>query len=277
MRIGFHLPLRGWHDLITHALSLQCQCLQIFSHNPRSWSGFRRIILTEVFEFQRELKKAGISPLIIHSSYLVNLASPQFGEKSIRLLLKELEWGEKVGAEYLVFHPGSGEEEIFLKNLKLLLQNYTGKIKILIENTSGGGRKLGGQLEEIERWLKHLPDPRLGFALDTAHAFQQGYEISSSQGMKIFLKKIEEKIGKKLLLLHLNDSLSPCGSHRDRHWHIGEGRIGKESLSTLLKLLMHKDLPVIMETPGIGTEKDFQNLRKIKQILKEISLDRQEK
>ncbi len=257
MRIGFHIPIsRGWKKAVSYAQSLGCQTMQVFSHNPRSWGGF-----SQAKEVKLLLPAAGIKPLIIHAAYVVNLASSKYGEKSRALLLRERARGKEWGADFLVFHPGSGEREILYRNLEILSQHFSSPPYLTIENTSGGGRRLGKELREIEEILRLFP--YLRFCLDTAHLFQQGCNLASARGRRHLFRSLEGKIGEeKLAMVHLNDSLSPLSSHFDRHWHIGRGRIGEQGMREILRAFFPRDIAVIMETPGIGSEMDRINMQK---------------
>ncbi len=262
--MGFHIPLaKGWKKAITYAESLGCECIQVFPHNPRSWE----ITSKDTFPVREALLSRGIRPLIIHASYLVNLASARFGERSLKLLKEEIRRGKEWGAEFLVFHAGSGDIEVLRENLKKLRDDK--RIKLLVENTAGGGKRVGRFVEEIEYLLNTFPS--LGFCLDTAHAFQAGYDLSSPRGVKDFFQKIEKSIGlEKVKLLHFNDSLTPSASFLDRHAHLGEGYIGGRGLREILCYFLGRNIPVIMETPGIGTSWDRSNMGYIRELLKEI-------
>jgi len=261
LRIGFHIPLSGgWRKAVDYACLLGCQTMQVFSHNPRSWGGF-----SEGKNVKLLLHAANIKPLIIHSAYIVNLASLKYGEKSRELLLKEREKGKRWGAEFLVFHPGSGDKKTLYQNLEILSQHFSSPPYLTIENTSGGGRRLGKDLREIEEILCLFP--YLRFCLDTAHLFQQGYNLASRRGRRHLFRFLGEKIGEeKLAIVHLNDSLTPLSSHFDRHWHIGRGKIGERGMQEMLREFSRRDIAVIMETPGIGSEMDRINMQKARAL-----------
>jgi len=262
LRIGFHIPIsRGWKKAVDYAQSLGCQTVQVFSHNPRSWGGF-----SKEEDVKALLHEANIKPLIIHSAYIVNLASIKYGEKSRELLLKEREKGKEWGAEFLVFHPGSGEKKLLYRNLEILSENFSSPPYLTIENTSGGGRRLGKDLREIEEALRLFP--YLRFCLDTAHLFQQGFNIASSRGRRYLFCFLDRRIGdERIKIIHFNDSLTPLSSHLDRHWDIGEGRIGRKGMREILKEFSQREVSLIMETPGIGSEKDRVNMRKLLALL----------
>jgi len=261
LRIGFHIPLsRGWCKAVDYACSLGCQTMQVFSHNPRSWGGF-----SEEKGVKSLLHAAHIKPLIIHSAYIVNLASSKYGEKSCELLLRERARGKEWGADFLVFHPGSGDKKTLYQNLENLSPHFSSPPYLTIENTSGGGRRLGKDLREIEEILCLFP--HLRFCLDTAHLFQQGCNLASRRGRRHLFRFLGGKVGKeKLAIVHLNDSLTLLSSHFDRHWHIGRGRIGERGMKELLKEFSHRDIAVIMETPGIGSEMDRINMQKARAL-----------
>ena len=266
MKVGFHVPLsKGWPRAISYAKELKCETIQVFSHNPRSWNCFS----LHRFPVKVELEKENISPLIIHSAYVVNLASSKFGKRSIELLVKEACMGREWGAKYLVIHPGSGPLEVLIRNLEKLPKFL--EIEVLIENTSGGKSRRGQNIEELTQIFQRFPS--LGFCLDTAHAFQSGYDISSREGVREFFQIIEKFIGlERLKIVHLNDSLTPLGSHIDRHAHLGQGYIGAEGLREVLRYLKERglEIPLIMETPGIGSFMDEENMKIVKSWLENL-------
>ncbi len=264
MKIGFHVPIgKGWEKAISYAESTGCETIQAFCHNPRSWEGFsKKKGIKEI------ISKSRIKPLILHSAYVVNLASSLYGEKSVELLLREREKGKEWGAEYLIFHPGSGEKEILYKNLEKLSGDFSTPPYLTVENSSGG-KKLGKTLSEIEEVL--LKFPFLRFCLDTAHLFQEGGDFSSGEGReKIFSTLSKEIFKRRIKVLHLNDSLTPLSSHIDRHYHIGKGKIGEEGMREIIRYFLNKEIYLIMETPGIGSKWDFINMKKVKSIIEEI-------
>jgi deoxyribonuclease-4 len=140
---------------------------------------------------------------------------------------------------------------------------------LLLENTAGQGTEIGYSFEHLRRILDGVQDrKRMGICLDTAHAFEAGYDLSGKEGIEQALESFDRTIGlKRLHLLHLNDSKTPLGSRKDRHWHIGEGYIGKEGFRQLINHPSIRTLPGIMETPRKDTVEDLKNMRVIRSLM----------
>lgn len=123
---------------------------------------------------------------------------------------------------------------------------------LLLENTAGAGSLVGKNFKELGSILNSVDSNRLGVCLDTAHAFEYGYDIRENGGLESMIKEIEDNIGiGKLKAIHLNDSLTDFSSNRDRHAEYGEGLIGEEGLTRLINHPKLKHLPFIMETPKL--------------------------
>ncbi|MBD3286756.1 deoxyribonuclease IV, partial [candidate division WOR-3 bacterium] len=237
-----------------------CETIQIFTASNKSW--YRPPIdETKTDSFKKKLDEYEISPLVIHLFYLPNIASPdrKLLERSRQALIKELNRSSKLGAAYLVLHPGAYREATAKEGLRtvassldyVIAKSPGNKVKILIENTAGSGTQLGSEFVEIaEIFSLTRQTYPLGICLDTAHAFQNGYPIDTKQGLQSTLDEFDRLIGlEKLHLLHLNDSKTPAGSKVDRHWHIGKGKIGVDAFERIINHPMLKHLPAIMETP----------------------------
>jgi deoxyribonuclease-4 len=278
MKFGFHVSIQGGLSrAVARAKALECECLQIFSRSPRSWN-IKQLAAEEVISFKQELSQAAIAPCVIHTPYLLNLCAEEkeILHKSRRALVQDLKRAELIGADYVVVHMGTRKTNSEAQALDLMTQsiNYVWEsagpsgIKLLLENTSGGGGKLGYSFKHFRRILELAGEKnKLGFCLDTAHLFQAGYDIKTRQGLKKTLKEFEEEVGlERLFLLHLNDSLTPLGSGYDRHWHIGRGFIGKRGFKHILHHPLLKNLPVIMETPKKSDDDDLMNMRVVRRL-----------
>jgi deoxyribonuclease-4 len=138
-----------------------------------------------------------------------------------------------------------------------------------MENTAGQGSEIGYHFEQIKRIIEGVEDnKRLGVCLDTAHTFEAGYNLSSKDGFERTLENFDQTVGlKRLHLFHLNDSKTPLGSRKDRHWHIGEGYIGMEGFRNLVNHPLLRQLPGIMETPRKDTVEDLKNMKVIKSLV----------
>jgi len=275
-RVGFHVPIsKGLPNAVAYAEGLGCSTMQFFSHNPRSWQ-HKSFCEEERGEFIKNLEQTDISPLFIHASYLIQLASEKdrIYNSSIRALIEELSIADYLGVPYVIVHAGgfSNENGSSVRRvsdaIEEVLLNHRGKVALLIENTSGG-KRIGGDLEEIAEIVHNVQDDRrIGICLDTAHLYQAGYSLSTQKDVMNLVGVLEDSsLCGKIQLLHVNDSLTPRGSKVDRHAHIGEGYIGKRGLKNILHHPLFHSLPFIMETPGIGTDADRENMRRLKELL----------
>jgi deoxyribonuclease-4 len=283
MRIGIHTSIAG--DLaqsLDIARKLGCNALQIFSTSPRMWArpSRGRIPDVDAARFRERRAELGLGPLVIHGNYLINLASPEpvLRVRSIQAFHDELVRAVALGADFLVAHPGStrgasagqgvagiaGALRQAARGIKL------NGLRILLENTSGMGTAVGASFEELAVILDAVPDLPLGVCLDTAHAFEAGYDIRSAAGLERTLQTIERTVGlERIFIVHVNDSKTPRGSRMDRHEHIGRGRIGLEAFRRILNhplLAPHGSQGLagrafILETPIDRPGDDRRNVR----------------
>jgi len=277
LRLGIHMPLKkGFAYNARRLKEIGGETVQIFSGNPSGWKP-PSISEEEIKERSMLLKQLAIYPLIIHTAYLINLASAneETYDKSINLLRETLRQAKLHDAPYVVLHAGShggkGMEKGMQKIIEALkgeLSSWPEKVMLLLENTAGGGSSLGGYIKYIGEIVRNLPEIPLGLCLDTAHAWGAGYNMASEKGIDQLLKEVEREMGlDRLKLIHANDTGVEIGSFRDRHHHIGEGKIGLAGFKALFKKVWSQDLPVILETPEMGTDKDKQNLETLRSCL----------
>ncbi|HAS54354.1 MAG TPA: hypothetical protein DCS42_09620 [Nitrospiraceae bacterium] len=279
MRIGFHVSISGGFSLaVQRAYESGCTTMQIFSRNPRGWT-VKPMDQADVAEFKRLREQWDIGPVFVHTNYLINLASkkPDLYAKSIEQFVIDLERTEKLGAEYLVTHLGSAsgqEEEWMIEQvaaaLNMAMKLHPLKATILLENTAGEKGDMGYRLEQVRQGMDRLKDPsKVGLCYDTCHGFAAGYDIRTKQGVDALAGVIEGTVGlDRLRGVHLNDCLRDFDSRVDRHWHIGEGKIGEEGFRLFLNHPAFRDVPKIMETPKETEEDDPKNLRVVKKLMK---------
>jgi len=262
MKIGVHVSSAGNIDLaIDRAVGLGCNTFQIFISNPRGW---RPTVIPEkdIEAFRLKYKAANIEGAVAHSIYLINMASPNeyLREQSIESLISGLINTQKLGLAGLVTHIGShqgdglevGTERV-VDCLSQILSDATCCANLLLENTAGAGNLVGKTISEIGDIIRQIDNPRIGFCLDTAHAFEYGYELHTEAGLEKLVAEIETEIGiDKLGAIHLNDSMTELGSNRDRHETYGMGHIGEAGMTRLINHPKLRDKPFIMETPDIG-------------------------
>lgn len=280
MRFGFHVSIAGgFTNVIERANRLGCETVQIFTASNKQW---KRTPLDPdvVAGFRASLKEAQLHPLTVHLFYLPNLATPdeELLERSRQALSAELGRSSILGADFLVLHPGAfknsnmdeGISRVATSLNQAISSATTKKVKILVENTSGGGTRLGGSFDDLARIIEGVgKKDSVGICLDTAHAFQAGYPLHTSKGLEETLAQIDHLIGlEKLLLLHLNDSKTPLGSNNDRHWHIGKGEMGIQAFRRIINHPELKHLSAVMETPS-APGGDVRNMAMVKKLREE--------
>ncbi len=278
MKLGFHVSISGGFSLsVQRAFELGCTCMQIFSRNPRGWT-VKSLDWNDIAEFKKLREQWSIGPVFVHTNYLINLASqkPDLYEKSIEQLVVDLERTEQLGAEYLVTHLGSasGKDAEWMiervsRALNLAMRLHPPQATILLENTAGEKGDIGYELEQVQEVISSLDDARnIGVCYDTCHGFAAGYDIRSKKDVDALAKKIDVTVGlKRLKGMHVNDCLREFGSHVDRHWHIGEGKVGLDGFKILLNHPAFKDVPKIMETPKETEDDDPRNMKTVKSLI----------
>jgi len=235
--------------------------MQIFTRNQRQWSP-RPIPDEEVAQFRAERERTGIGPNMSHASYLVNLATmkPEQEEKSVAAMVDEVRRAQSLGVEYLVFHPGSARDSDPATGMKLVAARLDRVIEeaggdesvtILLENTAGQGATLGADFRQLGEMIGMCNYPhRLGVCIDTCHAFAAGYDYSTPEAYERMMDGLIAAVTvDKIRAFHINDSLRPFDSRKDRHAGIGEGEIGVEPLVHFLKDPRFVDHPATLETP----------------------------
>jgi deoxyribonuclease IV len=280
MRFGFHVSISGGFSLaVQRAHELGCSTMQIFSRNPRGWT-VKPLDNDDIAEFKRLREQYDIGPVFVHTNYLINLASSKADlyERSVEQFVIDLERTEHLGAEYLVTHLGSasGQEPEWMIDrvagaLNMAMRLHAPQATILLENTAGEKGDVGYSFEQVSEVIARLRSKdKIGICYDTCHGFAAGYDVRTKQGVDSVAKKIEETVGlEKLKGMHLNDCLRDFGSRVDRHWHIGEGKIGEEGFRALVNHKAFRDIPKIMETPKETEEDDPRNMKRIRSLVKE--------
>ena len=254
MSVAGGLPLA-----IARAQLHGCETLQIFSKNASQWRA-RPLPPAEIAAFRDAAKATGITPIVAHASYLINLAttSEALRAQSIAALGEEVDRAEALGLLGVVLHPGARlaapvEQALSLISSALeevLKAQPRGKTMILLEHTAGQGSTMGASFEEIAAMIDGVRSRRrLGVCLDTCHLLASGYNVCSDDGYNATFQSFDTLIGlDRLKVFHLNDSKKPCMSRVDRHEHIGKGCIGVEPFRRLLNDPRFAHLPMILET-----------------------------
>lgn len=276
-RYGFHVSIAGGIPLaVGRAEELGCTTMQVFSHSPRSWK-LTDISKADSEAFKKSRRKSGITPLFVHTSYLINLASANDAlyAKSIDALRTEMLRADTLGAEYVVTHLGSASGSPAMGAMSRVaaaigrtLAGLKVKPRLLLENTAGESGDVGSRFEDMAWIMEHSGIKDIGVALDTCHAFGAGYDLKHKKGLEELIKAIDNAFGlDKVKLVHLNDSKFPLGSHKDRHEHIGKGMLGRAAFRMLLNHPRLRDLPFVMETPKTAPDDDARNMSVVKTLL----------
>ena len=275
--LGAHLSIAGGLSEAVHrAGDLKCTALQLFTKNASTWKE-RDLSGTDITAYKAAVEKTGISHMATHTSYLINLASPDRskGFKSRHALACELRRASLLGIPYVVMHPGAhmgcGELE-GIRRLTDAINQVFHKVadsttRLLLETTAGQGTSLGHRFEHIAEMLQAIDcQERIGVCIDTAHIFAAGYDIRNRTAYIRTMDEFENVIGMRHLhLFHLNDSKKNLGSRVDRHEHIGRGSIGIECFRLIMNDDRFRTVPKIIETPKSGDGKiwDRQNLNRL--------------
>jgi deoxyribonuclease-4 len=292
-KVGFHVSIAGGiSNSISNALDLGCNTFQIFSRNPRGWYA-KSIKNKDTQDFKENLAretKIKNNSVFLHMPYLPNLSSSNKAiyQKSLDVLAEEVERCRLLSIPYLVLHLGShqgkgqtsGIDQI-VKAIESVLHKekndskYKDKVILLLENSAGQKNSVGSKFEEIRLILDKISSSYgkkyIGICLDTCHAFAAGYDLRSKNAVDKSLDEFDKIIGIKeqLKLVHLNDSKDNLNSGRDRHEHIGLGKIGLKGFEAFLrrKSIISK-VPLIMETPVDSTRDNSDNLKAVLKIIK---------
>ncbi len=274
LTMGTHMSIAdGIAKTAENVVKMEANTMQIFSRNPRG-SGYRNYSREETERFWNIKKENNFGPLLAHAPYTMNLASPKEAtyEFACMVIKEDIARMDALGMEAIVFHPGShtgiGAEAGIQKIIAGLNQAITGKerITVLLETMSGKGTEIGASFEELKAIRDGAVHPeRIGICLDTCHVFSAGYDIVHN--LDGVLEEFDRILGLGLLrAIHLNDSLMPFGSHKDRHAVIGEGEIGMEALLGVLRHPQLRGLPFYLETP-LDDAGHKEEIRRIKERL----------
>ncbi|MCI0540064.1 MAG: deoxyribonuclease IV [Verrucomicrobiales bacterium] len=281
--LGAHMSIAGgYHLAVQEAHRCTCDCVQLFTKNNNQWRA-KEITAEEAGQFQQALAKLSITHPLSHSSYLINLASPDdaLWEKSTEGMAVELRRAEQLGIPYVVVHPGShttSSEEEGLARIALALDMIHKllprvKAQVLLEITAGQGTNLGWKFSHLADILGRVAKPqRVGICFDTCHAFAAGYDLRDRKTYLAMWREFDELLGlERLKAIHLNDSKRELGSRIDRHEHIGRGCIGLEGFRHLLTDRRFRDVPMYLETPKENPDEepwDVVNLRTLRELVR---------
>lgn len=272
MHIGCHVSVAGGIiNAPERARDLGCEVMQIFTRPPQG--GKAPILTNEIIkEFKLQATSHKLQDFYIHTPYYINFASGnnriRYG--SVAVVREELERGTLLGAKYVMTHLGSGKDlgkiEAIKKTAEMLqktLADYTGTTKLLIENSAGAGEILGDDLKEIAEIIKLANNSAIaGVCLDTQHSFASGYDWRDFEKTS---QRIDQELGwEKIKLLHANDSQTEYGSHKDRHEHIGGGKIGLEAFEKIVNFAQKNKIDLLCETEQGKVLEDIQKLKNLR-------------
>jgi deoxyribonuclease-4 len=256
-----------------------CACIQIFTRSSRQWAA-KPYPAEEIAAFKQARKETGISIVVAHDSYLINLGAPDelLRKKSLDAFADELQRCEALEIPYLISHPGAhmgaGEEagiRTIAQSIDRAHQACAGcKVKIALEITAGQGSVLGCKFEQMARIFDAVKESdRLRLCFDTEHAFAAGYDLRSDEGYAQAFDELDRHIGlKRLVAFHINDSIKPLNSRVDRHEHIGKGHLGLETFRRLVNDSRFAGVPMCLETePGPDMKDITADLRQLEKLL----------
>lgn len=259
----------GLHAACRAGKAEGCEVIQIFTHSSRSW-GEKPLDDEQIRLWEAAVRETGVQPLMVHDSYLINIASPKkrILGLSLKTLEDEIRRADRLGIPYLVMHPGAhlgqGEDralDLIVEGvLKVLDKTAPSRVRILLENTAGQGTTVGYRFEHLRRILDGVNrTDRMGVCLDTCHLFTSGYDISTKDGYHRTFGGFGETVGFEWLkAFHLNDSRKPLGSRVDRHEHIGLGHLGTPPFQWLLEDDRFRELAGVLETPVRENRRTFK-------------------
>jgi deoxyribonuclease-4 len=278
LRLGVHTSIVGGiSQSVERAVSLRCTTMQIFSHNPRQWKHYP-LSEEEAERFKTLRHYHDITPVFIHASYLINLASfsNRLQKKSIKLLSYELMNADMLGAEYVVLHTGSAassdEKKARMRAVRGIVKAVRAheyRARLLLENTAGERGDITSSIATLADIINACRSEVIGgICIDTCHAFSSGYDVRTREGIEKLMVELKTSIGlDKLKLVHVNDSKRPLASRIDRHEHIGKGFIGTRGFKNILSDKRIANVPKILETPKKSENDDKANIRRIIRII----------
>ena len=281
MLFGAHESIAGGvFNAIYYGQQATCDTVQIFNKSNSQWKA-KLLTDEEVEQYFDAIKETGVTVTCSHTSYLINIASPNraLQNKSWRALKEEMERCQRLQIPNLVMHPGShvgsGEKPGLTRvarNINKLFDALPdNSVTLCLETTAGQGSNLGHTFEELAFIIDRVEDKnRIGVCADTCHIFAAGYPISDPADYRKTIAQFDALIGlDKLKVIHVNDSKKPFGSRRDRHEHLGKGEIGLEAFRNLVNDRRLKKVPLILETPkGKELVEDIENLKILRSLVK---------
>jgi deoxyribonuclease IV len=260
MLIGAHVSSAGGlARAVERGEERGAEAIQIFNQSPRAWRP-TKYTDADFAEFRERLAQSTVESVYIHAVYLINVASDdrEVCRKSLESLTHALVVGDGIGAGGVIVHPGSGKGQKPGPTFKAAGKAFkealarTERAPLLFENTAGAGFTIGRTFEELAKVIETSGHgKRVGVCLDSCHLLASGYEVREAKAFKGVVDEFDAVVGlDRLKALHMNDSMTPLGSNRDRHANLGEGELGEAGLRVFLGEKRFKGLPVLLEVPG---------------------------
>jgi len=275
--IGAHVSISGALELaFARGEEIGCTAIQIFTKNASQWRA-KPIEAESAAAFRKAWEASPIGPVIVHDTYLINLAAPDEEKwaKSKATFADELVRCAQLGIGQLVMHPGNhmgeGEEAGIARiaaAFKELFAAAPESVEVLLENTAGQGSAVGWRFEHLAEIMARVPEGRFGICFDTCHAFAAGYDLSSGEGYTRVMEELQRHVGlDRVRAFHVNDSKKGFDSRVDRHEQLGEGAIGIEGFRALMQDARFAAVPKILETPkGSDNAWDLRNLALLREL-----------
>lgn len=280
MHIGCHVSIAGGvFNAPANAADLGCEVFQIFTRSPRG--GPATPLSADILkQFSAATKEHQQSAWAVHTPYYINFAStnPRINAGSSAIIREELERASKLGASFLMTHLGSGKDvgatkarQMVIDGISKALDGYTGSTMFCMEIAAGAGSVLGGTFETIGDYIRSIEKKnsklknKIGVCFDTCHAFASGYDVRDTKAVNVTMKAFDKHIGlSRLKLIHANDSKFGLGEHKDRHEHIGQGKIGLAGFAAMVKHPTLKKVNWYLETEHDFVKKDIAALKKLR-------------
>ncbi len=289
MRIGAHISTAGGvFKAFERADEIGCETMLVFTKRNPQWKA-KPLTEKDITKYQEtSAEYSHITPVAVHASYLINIASPKpdLWEKSYQALKVEVERAGALSIPLITFHPGSfvkSDAESGLSAIATGLERLLADTAetapdttICLETMAGQGTNLGYMFEQLATLLERVgPDPRLGICFDTCHVFAAGYDIRTPEAYEATMQEFDDVVGlDKIKFFHFNDSKFDIGSRKDRHAHIGEGFIGADGFGNFMNDPRWQDHAAHIETPkiekdddGNETEMDPINLARLRDLI----------
>ena len=271
MKFGTHVSIAGGLDKAPErAYKLGCECFQLFTRSPRGGQP-SRLDDEAIDNFLTDCDKYGLENYYVHTPYFINLASKdnKVRNNSIRLIREDLERSSLLKVKSIITHLGSSkgmDREESVKNVAesvvKILDGYKGSSVLMLENSAGQGDTIGDTFEEVEEILRLADIDEVMVCIDTAHMFGAGYDLRDKKSLDQTIKKIEDSFGlERVMLIHGNDSKVDLGERKDRHEHIGKGKIGEEGFKAIVSDSRLKHLDIIVENPPDEVAEDIKLLK----------------